>query len=359
MNDNTSGSSSTKVAIVILNYNGKKFLQKFLPTVIGYSEGSEIWIADNASTDDSMSWIREENLPVKTLTFAENLGYAGGYNRALAQIKADFYVLLNSDIEVTENWIGPVISYMKSDPAIAACQPKICAYDLRTHFEYAGAAGGYVDFLGYPFCRGRIFDTREEDRGQYDDTRDVFWATGACLFIRADAFHEAGGFDATFFAHMEEIDLCWRLKKKGYRISYCGYSKVYHVGGGTLHKSNPKKTFLNYRNNLIMLYKNLDRKERWKVIPIRLVLDGISSIRYIAAGALPDVFAIIRAHFAFYNLLHRNAVAHTGGTNEVKLYNRSVVWEYFIQGRHTFPELAGHIADRPHARMKETSDRTF
>lgn len=334
----------TKVAIVILNYNGKSFLQKFLPTVLKYSAGHEVWIADNASSDGSLAWVREENLPVKTLSFATNGGYAGGYNSALKQIDAEYYVLLNSDIEVTDHWIDPVVSLMDSDPGIAACQPKICAYDLPDHFEYAGAAGGFMDYLGYPFCRGRIFDTREEDKGQYDDVTDIFWATGACLFVRAKTFHEFGGFDESFFAHMEEIDLCWRLKGAGHRVMYCGHSKVYHVGGGTLHKSNPRKTFLNYRNNLIMLYKNLGRAERWKVIIIRLFLDGLSSVRFVAAGAFLDVFAIIRAHFAFYAIVFSKGKRDEARpVQKVRLYDKSVVWEYFVLRRQVFPALKGHF----------------
>lgn len=326
----------TEVAIVILNYNGKNYLEKFLPRVIAYSSDYEIWVADNASTDGSLEWVKSFHPEVKTLTATKNTGYAGGYNQALQQIQAEYYVLLNSDVEVTENWVAPVISYMKSDPQIAACQPKIKAYDLPTHFEYAGAAGGYMDFLGYPFCRGRMFDSREEDLGQYDDNADVFWASGACFFVKSSIFHEAGGFDARFFAHMEEIDLCWRLLNKGYRITYCGASTVYHVGGGTLHKSNPRKTFLNYRNNLVMLYKNLPKNRRTITLFMRLVLDGISSARFIASGAFPDVLAIIRAHFAFYGMI-KTLVSED--KNRAPLYFKSVVWEYFVRGKHHFSEL--------------------
>jgi GT2 family glycosyltransferase len=329
------------VSIVILNYNGRHYLEKFLPNILAHSVGYDIWVADNASTDQSMQWLREFYPSIKILSIDENKGYAGGYNEALRQIDSQYYILLNSDIEVTTNWIAPVITFMESDSAIAACQPKILAYDLPTHFEYAGAAGGYMDYLGYPFCRGRIFDTREEDTGQYDDELDVFWATGACLFVRAEAFHEAGGFDERFFAHMEEIDLCWRLLNLGYRITYCGKSRVYHVGGGTLHKSNPKKTFLNYRNNLIMLFKNLPRGRRWKTIFFRLVLDGISSVRFIGSGAWPDVFAILRAHFAFYAMIPSLNKGQERTTYRAPLYYRSVVWEYFILGKHRFMQLTG------------------
>lgn len=329
------------VAIVILNYNGRHFLEKFLPTVIQHSEGHTIWVADNASTDQSMEWLSSQHPSVKTLVINENKGYAGGYNHALRQIDAKYYVLLNSDIEVTPGWIDPVIEFMESDTNIAACQPKIRAYDLPTHFEYAGAAGGYMDYLGYPFCRGRIFDTREEDLGQYDDEKDVFWATGACLFVRAETFHRANGFDERFFAHMEEIDLCWRLLNMGCRITCSSKSMVYHVGGGTLHKSNPKKTFLNYRNNLIMLYKNLPKGRRKKTLFFRLILDGISSVRFIASGAWPDVIAIIKAHFAFYAMIPALMKEKERNVYRAPLYYRSIVWEYFVLGKHRFSELTG------------------
>lgn len=329
------------VAIVILNYNGQHYLEKFLPKVIEHSGSHAVWIADNASTDHSLEWLNTHYPELNTLKISENKGYAGGYNDALRRIQADYYILLNSDIEVTENWIAPVIEFMESDPLIAACQPKIRAYDLPTHFEYAGAAGGYMDYLGYPFCRGRIFDTREEDLGQYDDEKDVFWATGACLFVRSSAFHAASGFDESFFAHMEEIDLCWRLLNMRFRITYCGKSTVYHVGGGTLHKSNPKKTFLNYRNNLIMLFKNLPKGRRWKTVFIRLVLDGISSVRFMATGAWPDVLAIVRAHFAFYAMIPELTRKTPRTRYRAPLYYRSVVWEYFVLGKHKFGKLTG------------------
>ncbi|WP_031528999.1 glycosyltransferase family 2 protein [Dyadobacter crusticola] len=332
---------TSSVAIVILNYNGKYYLEKFLPNIVRYSVGYDIWIADNASTDHSIEWVNANFPEIKTLRIAANKGYAGGYNEALRQITSDFYILLNSDIEVTPNWIAPVIAFMETDANIAACQPKILAYDLPTHFEYAGAAGGFMDYLGYPFCRGRIFDTRDQDNGQYDDEKDVFWATGACLFMRASAFHKVNGFDESFFAHMEEIDLCWRLLNMQYRVTYCGKSVVYHVGGGTLHKSNPRKTFLNYRNNLIMLFKNLPKGRRWKTVFIRVVLDGISSVRFIAAGAWPDVFAIIRAHFAFYKMIPSLIKDVPRTTYRAPLYSKSIVWEYFVRGKHHFDQLSG------------------
>jgi GT2 family glycosyltransferase len=329
------------IAIVILNYNGRHYLEKFLPNVLSHSSGYEVWVADNASTDDSLSWLEAHYSQVKTIAISENRGYAGGYNEALRQIDSKYYVLLNSDIEVTQGWIAPVVAHLESDETIAACQPKILAYDLRNHFEYAGAAGGFMDYLGYPFCRGRIFDTREEDSGQYDDEIDVFWATGACMFVRAAAFRNAGGFDERFFAHMEEIDLCWRLLNLGHRITYCGKSKVFHVGGGTLHKSNPRKTFLNYRNNLIMLFKNLPKGRRWKTILFRLILDGISSARFVAAGAWPDVIAIVKAHFAFYAMIPELSKMEKRTSYRAPLYYRSVVWEYFVLGKHRFAKLTG------------------
>ncbi len=326
-------------SIVILNYNGRHYLEKFLPKIIENSTGYPIWIADNNSTDNSVSWLNTYFPEINILRISENLGYAGGYNYALNKIESEFYVLLNSDIEVSENWIQPVLDFMATDENIAACQPKILAYDLPTHFEYAGAAGGYMDYLGYPFCRGRIFDTREKDTGQYNDERDIFWATGACLFLRGSAFKKANGFDERFFAHMEEIDLCWRLLNAGYRITYTGKSTVYHVGGGTLHKSNPKKTFLNYRNNLIMLFKNMPKGRRWITIFSRLILDGVSSVRFMATGAWPDVLAILRAHLAFYAMIPRLLKHEKRTRYKAPLYYRSIVWEYFVLQHHRYGQL--------------------
>ncbi|WP_373512349.1 glycosyltransferase family 2 protein [Persicitalea sp.] len=327
-----------QVAIVILNYNGQKYLEQFLPSVRRFSPNCEIWVADNASTDQSLTWLEE--LPdVQVLIIPDNKGYAGGYNYALSKIEADYYVLLNSDVEVTPNWVEPMLDYLENNPGVAACQPKIKDFNHRTHFEYAGAAGGYMDFLGYPYSRGRLFDTCEADHGQYDATVDVFWATGACLFMRATAFWEAKGFDERYFAHMEEIDLCWRLLNRKWRIVCCGDSEVYHVGGGTLHKSNPRKTFLNYRNNLMMIYKNMPLGQRVRVLLARLVLDGISSVRFMMAGAWPDVWAIARAHFAFYRLVPHLNERGNRPPRQASLYRRSVVWEYFVKGKRRFSEL--------------------
>lgn len=319
----------TKVAVVILNYNGKKFLEEFLPSVINHTDGYEIIIADNASTDDSVAFLKASYPSVRTIQLSNNQGFAGGYNAALKSIEAEYYVLLNSDVEVSTNWIRPIIDLMESDISIAACQPKIRSYHQKTHFEYAGAAGGYIDWLGYPFCRGRVFDSYEEDKAQYDDTQEIFWATGACMFVRAKVFHELGGFDANFFAHMEEIDLCWRMKNAGYRIMYHAASVVYHVGGGTLHKSNPRKTFLNYRNGLAMLYKNLPSNKLFSTILLRLILDGVSGIKLLLDGSFADFLAVIKAHFAFYAMIPKLERKAPKQVNHI--YQKSIVWEYFVK----------------------------
>ncbi|HEX9615036.1 MAG TPA: glycosyltransferase family 2 protein, partial [Bacteroidota bacterium] len=250
-----------KTAVVVLNWNGKDLLERFLPILVRHTSGNaEIVIADNGSTDDSVDYVRKTFPPVRTILLGKNLGFAGGYNEALKQVEAEYYVILNSDVEVTEGWIESIITMMEGDPRIGACQPKILDIRVRNRFEYAGAAGGFIDVLGYPFCRGRILNSFEEDRGQYDDMKEVFWATGAALFIRSKLFRQAGGFDEDFFAHMEEIDLCWRIKHLGYRVMACPSSTVYHLGGATLDQGNPRKTFLNFRNGLILLFKNHPRR---------------------------------------------------------------------------------------------------
>lgn len=327
----------SKVAIVILNYNGQRFLEKFLPSVIQNADACEIIVADNASTDNSVPFMTQVYPEIRLIQLLHNSGFAGGYNEALKQIKATYYILLNSDIEVTPNWIAPLIDLMDANPNMAACQPKIRDYHKQSHFEYAGAAGGYIDWLGYPFCRGRIFDTCEPDTGQYDDAREIFWATGACMFVRADVFHELGGFDAQFFAHMEEIDLCWRMKNAGYKIYYSPASTVYHVGGGTLHKSNPRKTFLNYRNGLAMMYKNLPDNQLFSTIFMRLVLDGVSSIKFLLAGSFKDIWAILKAHFAFYAMIPR--LERKSPKLLKDIYPKSIVLAYFLKKKKTFREL--------------------
>jgi GT2 family glycosyltransferase len=319
----------SKVAVVILNFNGRKFLEQFLPSVIKNSDVHEIIVADNDSTDDSVVFLRNNFPNINVIQNAHNQGFAGGYNEALKHVTAEYYVLLNSDVEVTPNWIQPIINLMATDKLIASCQPKIRSFHQKTHFEYAGAAGGYIDWLGYPFCRGRVFDSYEEDLGQYDDSKEIFWATGACMFVRAEVFHEMGGFDANFFAHMEEIDLCWRMKNAGYKIFYCSDSVVFHVGGGTLHKSNPRKTFLNYRNGLAMLYKNLPTTKLIYTIFLRLILDGISGIKLLLGGSIADVWAIIKAHFAFYAMIPK--LERKSPKEVSQIYQKSIVWEYFFK----------------------------
>ena len=290
-----------KTAVVILNWNGKHWLEKFLPNVISESSDATVIVADNNSSDDSIKFLEEKYPNIRIIQNDGNFGYAKGYNLSLKQIDAEYFILLNSDIEVTENWISPIISLMDSNNTISACQPKILDYNNKTKFEYAGASGGYIDKFGYPFCRGRIFDDLEEDKGQYNNTTEVFWATGACLFVRASHFWEVGGLDEDFFAHQEEIDLCWRLKNKGYKVFVEPKSEVYHVGGGTLQVGSPLKTHLNFRNNLYMLFKNLPLSSLFIIIPIRLVLDGIAAITFLAnKKGVSHLFAVMRAHFAFY-----------------------------------------------------------
>ena len=339
----------TLLALVILNYNGQSFLEKFLPIILAHADGYPVYVADSASTDNSVALVRESFPAVRLIELARNDGYAGGYNAALDRIRATdgaftYYALVNSDIEVTPNWLTPILSVMDANPSIVACQPKILSYQQRELFEHAGAAGGFVDWLGYVFCRGRVFATFEADHGQYDDNQQVFWATGACLFVRADVFHQTGGFDAAFFAHMEEIDWCWRVQRLGYEVWACGGSTVYHVGGGTLPKSNPQKTYLNYRNSLFMLYKNWPADGwLWGKIVLRLILDGFSSLLFLKVGQWRDVVAIIRAHFAFYGRLpqlHRQRKVLIGQQVTMPvLFPKSIVRDYFLKGLRTYTRI--------------------
>ena len=302
---------------------------------------AEIIIADNGSTDGSNDFLRENFPQVRIVCNRDNGGFARGYNDALKHITADYYVLLNSDIEVTENWIKPVIDLMQQHPEVAACQPKILSYSQKECFEYAGAAGGFIDKLGYPFCRGRIFQTLEEDLGQYDDACEVFWATGACMFVRADLFHQLGGFDEDFFAHMEEIDFCWRLKNEGYRVMYCPGSKVYHVGGGTLPKASWKKTYLNFRNNFFLLYKNLPSDHLFRVFLLRLLLDGVAAIKFLLQTGFKDFFAVSRAHIHFYRALP-NLRQKRKKLRQVSLsmvYKKSILSDYYLRRKKRFTDL--------------------
>ncbi len=331
-----------KVAVVILNWNGKGFLEQFLPSVIKYSkDDAEVVVADNGSTDNSIAFLKESFPEISTIELPENKGFTGGYNTALKQVDADYYVLLNSDIEVTPNWIKPIIQLMQEDEEIAACQPKILAFKEKERFEYAGAAGGYIDWLGYPFCRGRVFEETEIDKGQYDDTREVFWATGACMFVRSKVFNELGGFDEHFFAHMEEIDLCWRMKNMGHKVYYSPNSIVYHVGGGTLGKENPQKTFLNFRNNLYLLLKNLPLEQLVFVLLLRFLLDGIAMIRFLTQGNAKSTIAVIRAYLEVaINTLRVGRGNDTPPSQKLKgVYQNSIVIEHFIHKKKKFSEL--------------------
>ncbi|MDR0969599.1 MAG: glycosyltransferase family 2 protein [Lentimicrobiaceae bacterium] len=331
-----------KVAVVILNYNGKTFLERFLPTVIQHSASvAEIVVADNASTDDSVAFMKANFPEVRLIQLSFNGGFSTGYNEALKQIEAEYYVLLNSDIEVTPRWIEPIVALLDSDQKIVACQPKIRSYTEKEKFEYAGAGGGFIDKYGYPFCRGRLFETLEQDENQFDDTIEVFWASGACMFVRSELFHQYGGLDDSFFAHMEEIDFCWRLKSQGYKVMYCPQSMIYHIGGGTLSKNSPRKTYLNFRNNLSLLLKNLPRKRLFFVLPYRILLDMIAGMKFLLDGSFRDAFAIVRAHFAFYRripLLLKKRKNYK--PQEVSgVYQKNIVFDYFLKKKKYFKDL--------------------
>lgn len=333
-----------KVKIVILNWNGRAYLERFLPSVVAHSNGASIVVADNGSSDDSVPFVRERYPQVELLLLDRNYGFAEGYNRALSQIEADCYVLLNSDVEVEEGWLDPLVARLEADERIAALAPKILAYERRSDFEYAGAAGGFLDCFGYPFCRGRILDTIEKDRGQYDTAREVFWASGACMVVRADLFHKLGGFDGDFFAHMEEIDLCWRMQLAGYRVMVEPRSRVFHLGGGTLPNNSARKLYLNYRNNLSMLFKNLSRRSLLPVLFTRMVLDGLSALVFLLQRR-PDFFKVVfRAHMDFYHalgklrikrrLIQQNRVASASSN----IYKGSIILRHAL-GKRTFDHL--------------------
>ena len=330
-----------RVAVVILNWNGKHWLEKFLPSVITHNNNdlAEIIIADNASTDDSLSFLKTTYPKIKTILLNKNYGFTGGYNKALAQLENEYFVLLNSDIEVSPNWIEPIIRLMDSDKKIAACQPKILSYNNKEYFEYAGASGGYIDWLAYPFCRGRIMDTLEKDTGQYDDAKKVFWASGACMFVRSEVYKKMNGLDESFFAHMEEIDLCWRMQNEGYDIWVEPLSKVYHVGGGTLQTDNPKKTYLNFRNSLFMILKNESFWKAYIVIFIRLVLDGVAAVRFLFQGKFAHIAAILKAHFALYFKNVKYLEYRKKRATVKTIYPKSIVWQYFAKGKKKYSNL--------------------
>jgi len=329
-----------KTAVVILNYNGKAFLEQFLPSVCSNCPSGSVFIIDNHSTDNSINFLECNYPQIEIIRLPANFGFAGGYNQGLAQIEAENFALINSDVELTTNWLSPLEQILDSNPNVAAVQPKILDFNNKSKFEYAGAAGGFLDVLGYPFCRGRIFDEVETDQKQYDQTSPIFWATGACFFVRSKVFNDLRGFDARFFAHMEEIDLCWRIQNKGFEILYTPESTVYHVGGGTLHKSNPFKTYLNFRNNLAMLFKNLPFVWLVPILFARMILDGISSLKFLKAGEYANIWAIIKAHFGFYKMIPYLIQKRNGSfLGFKKLHKMSIVWDYFVKGKKTFNQL--------------------
>ncbi|MRR24097.1 glycosyltransferase family 2 protein, partial [bacterium] len=330
-----------KTAVVILNWNGKRFLEQFLPGVISntLSADTSVILADNSSDDDSVKWVTDNHPEVQVIRLDGNYGYAGGYNRALSQIEAEYYILLNSDVEVEPGWADKLITFLDMHPNVGACQPKIRSYASRDMFEYAGAAGGYIDRLGYPFCRGRIFETVEEDSGQYDDTREIFWASGSCIAVRGAAFDQCDGFDESFFLHMEEIDLCWRIQNAGYTVCYFPHSVVWHVGGGTLGYGSPSKIYYNFRNSLIMLAKNLPARHLRRTIFIRQVLDGLAALMLLFREGRQAASAVVRAHRDFRRQktairTFRTITPNPGIFNYPHtVMNKYLLFEYYVRRR--------------------------
>lgn len=329
------------VAIVILNWNGKKLLEQFLPSVIKFSsELADIYVADNASSDDSVRFVKEHFPSVQIIENASNGGYAKGYNDALQSVDADVYCLINSDVEVTQGWLDPVLDVFKTEKNTAIIQPKLLDYKNKSKFEYAGAGGGFIDLYGYPYCRGRVFNHLETDEGQFDDITEIFWASGACFFIRSEVYHKLGGFDEDYFAHQEEVDLCWRIQNEGYQVKYVGTSTVYHVGGATLQESNPRKTFLNFRNSLLNVIKNVPKQWFLFVVFSRLILDGIAGIKFILELRPVHTLAILKAHLSLYNnffkfLKKRRELQKKYDYN----LHTSIVWQYFVLRRTIFKKL--------------------
>lgn len=329
-----------KIAIVILNWNGKSLLEQYLPSVVQFSEGADIYVVDNASTDDSVTYVQENYPSISIIQNKENGGFAKGYNDALKFVNADIYCLLNSDVEVTPDWLAPIEKLFLERKEISIVQPKILDLKKRDHFEYAGAAGGFIDQLGYPFCRGRIFQSLEKDSGQYDDEREIFWATGACMFIKSEVFEILGGFDEDYFAHQEEVDLCWRAQNRGHKVYYTSKSKVFHLGGSTLSNMNPKKTFLNFRNSLFSITKNLPRRKAFVIILIRLILDAIAALRFIFQLKFNHVFAILKAHFSFYAHFRKMYKKREKANFSIKYYIiKSIVWSHFVHQVNKFDGL--------------------
>ena len=339
-----------RVAVAILNWNGEELLHRYLPSVVEHSSMADLILVDNHSSDGSLDFVRKTYPQIEIIETGKNLGYAGGYNFALERIENEIIVLLNSDIEVTEGWLEPQVKLFDSYENVGACQPKILAVKDPESFEYAGAGGGYIDLFGYPFCRGRLFENLEEDLGQFNDCREVFWASGACMMVSRKAFYEALRLDELFFAHMEEIDLCWRMKNKGYRVMYCGESTVFHLGGGTLDSQNPKKTYLNFRNNLFLLFKNLPSNVLFGVLIIRMILDGLAGIKFIFDFKFRHVIAIVSAHLSFYKYFPRIArqrmeLSQTSSRSRrlIGIYQRPVVFDFYLFGKKRFENLPGKI----------------
>ena len=336
-----------KTAIVILNWNGLGFLKMFLSIVVKNSIDSEtmVCVADNGSTDGSSEWVAENHNNVRLIKLDKNYGFAGGYNLAINQLDAKYFVLLNSDIEVTSGWLNPLVSFMDKNADVASCQPKVLSYYKKDHFEHAGAAGCFIDKYGYPFCRGRIINKIEKDTGQYDSRIDVFWTSGACMIVRSDAWIKCGGFDADFFAHMEEIDLCWRFQKAGYRVCYLPDSVIYHIGGGTLPYSSPIKTYLNFRNSLFLLYKNLPDNKLYTVLLIRRFLDGLAAIFFLTKGSLVSVRAVWRAHKDYYKAIRdlrakrRSVKILDLNHAPTTILNKSIIFEFYVKGNKTYNSL--------------------
>ena len=335
----------TRTAVVILNYNGRDWLKKFLPSVIQHRDDARIIVADNNSTDDSRDILTREFPDAEQILISQNLGFCGGYNFALKQVDADYYVLLNSDVEVTPGWLEPMISLLEQDATIAAVQPKVLSYYHKDSFEYAGAAGGFIDALGYPFCRGRIFNAIEKDKGQYDDTIPVFWATGACLVVRSELYKRMGGLDEDFFAHMEEIDLCWKLNRAGYAMYYQGQSTVYHVGGGTLAALDPRKTYLNFRNGLTLVLRHLSTTELVYKLPLRMTLDWIAALKFLADGSASNARAVLKAHADFIKHFRKEVRKRKALQKELPgfraawIYPRLLIFDFYLRGKKFFSEL--------------------
>lgn len=334
-----------QTAIIILNYNGRHFLEKFLPSVVQFSQNAEIIVVDNGSLDRSGKFLKKNYPQIRLISLDKNYGFCGGYNRALKEIQAKYFVLLNSDVEVSQNWLEPMIDLLEKNEQIAACQPKIKSFQDKTKFEDAGAGGGMIDKYGFTFCRGRIFDKTEEDKGQYNDEKEIFWASGACLMVRSKVFEQMNGFEESFFAHMEEIDLCWRINNANYKVFHCGKSEVYHVGGGTLPKASSQKMYLNFRNNLVMMIRNLPSKILFSTVFKRLCLDGIAAIKFLFTAKFSYFWAVLQAHFYLYVNFSDIKAQRKKTQNQVinhsqtGVYQKSVVWEYFIKGKKKYLEL--------------------